>query len=139
MSYIDMAEQQAQARSQPTSASQWRKNRDKSMILPSDNVMQLRRVGLMDLIAVGKIPTTLSAMAAQVASKARIGELSTDELKEYANVVNLVTQACAVEPRVGPESSDDTLAFHEVDFVDKTAIFNWANGAANALRPFRRE
>lgn len=133
MSYVELSKNGKSV----TSIAEWRTNRKQLFDLPSNNRILLKRVGLMDLIAVARIPKTLSAMAAQVASKTRIGELGPDDLRQYAEVVNVVVQACAVEPKVGPEASDDTLALHEIDFVDKVAIFNWANGAANALRPFR--
>lgn len=102
--------------------------------------MKLKRVGLVDLIAGGRIPDTLSALAAQVVSKSNLKQLSVDDLKQYAEIVNQVVIASAEEPKVTKAAGgDNTLGIGEIDWVDRVQIFNWANGAANALRPFRPE
>ncbi len=122
-----------------TSVSEWRDGRFKEMTLPSGNVMKLKRVGLMDLIEQGGLPDTLSAMASELASKQQVRVLSVAELKQYADVVNLVVKAAAVEPKVADAPSAETLDVHEIDWVDRVQVYNWANGGTTLLRPFRPE
>jgi len=118
-----------------TNATNWQ--RDFEMTLPSGNVIRLKRVSLLDLIVAGSIPDTLSARAVEMVSQTQARKLDAAELRQYENVVNLVVKAAAVEPRVADRSGDETLAVTEIDFVDRVQIYNWANGAANSLRPFR--
>lgn len=118
-----------------TSAKDWKHNFE--LVLPSGNVIRLKRVSLVDLIVQGAIPDTLSARAVEMASQTQQKRLSADELRSYEGVVNLVVKAAAVEPRVSDRPGEDTIAVTDLDFVDRVQIFNWANGALNSLRPFR--
>lgn len=117
-----------------TNIKEWQKTAE--MTLPSGNVVQLKRVGLMDLIAQGNIPDTLSGLATEVATKDKLRSLSAEELAEYVNIINLVVKACAVSPKIADAATEDTLAVTDIDFVDRVEIFSWANGVANSLRPF---
>lgn len=124
----------------PTSITDWRNSRFKLFILPSsENVIKLKRVGLFDLVVQGGIPDTLSGMALEMVNKEKLKSLSAEQLKEYEQVINLVVKAAAVEPKVSEKATDQTLGVREIDWIDRVAIFDWANGAANQLRPFRPE
>lgn len=122
-----------------TSIEQWRESRLHEMTLPSGNVMKVKRLGLMDLISQGDIPDTLGPLAAELASKQQVRALSLEELKRYADIVNLVVKAAAEEPKVTDQPGPATLGAGEIEFVDRVEIYKWANGGATTLRPFRGE
>ena len=119
------------------SASEWKRTHE--MTLPSGNTGEFKRVALMDLIAQGGIPDTLSGLAAEISNKDKIAALTVEDLKKYVGVVNIVVKAAFVTPKVADVAGPDTLAVSEVDYVDRLEIFKWANGAATTLRPFRPE
>ena len=119
------------------SASEWKRTHE--MTLPSGNTGEFKRVALMDLIAQGGIPDTLSGLAAEISNKDKIAALTVEDLKKYVGVVNIVVKAAFVTPKVADVVGPDTLAVSEVDYVDRLEIFKWANGAATTLRPFRPE
>ncbi len=120
----------------PTSITDWRNSRFKLFILPSGNIIKLKRVALIDLIAQGEIPDTLSGLAANVVSKSNLSTLSVEDLKRYAEIVDIVVLAAAAEPKIARTGSDEALGIDEIPWVDKTQIFAWCNGLASALRPF---
>lgn len=123
----------------PTSVKEWLDSQFKEMTLPSGNVMTLKRVGLMDLIEAGDIPDTLSGLTAELASKQQVRSLTMEELKHYAEIVNLVVKAAAYEPKVADQPGEGTLGVRQIDFIDRVEIYKWANGGATTLRPFRAE
>ncbi len=137
----------------PTPAIEWRKNRSQLQILPSGNVMRLKQAGIFDLIELGSIPQTLSTEAAQMAGPGlNLKSISEADLRKYVQVVNLVVCACAEEPKVllrpvDNKGQPDMTAFppegslyiDELTFSDRKAIFEWGNGLASRLRPFRPE
>jgi hypothetical protein len=118
-----------------TNVKEWKKTEE--MILPSGNVVELRRVSLMDLIAQSSIPDTLSALAVEVTTAKAGPKLDANQLRQYEQVVNAVVKAAVVSPAITEQGGADSLAVREVDWVDRIQIFQWANGAATALRPFR--
>ncbi|MCG3208625.1 MAG: hypothetical protein FOGNACKC_02236 [Anaerolineae bacterium] len=117
-----------------TSVSDWQKTTE--MTLPSGNVINLRRVALLDLIAQGGVPDTLSGLAVELVAKSQV-KLDAGQLRQYEQIVNLVVRAAAVSPPVTDQGGPDSLAVRDIDWVDRVQIFNWTNGAATALRPFR--
>jgi hypothetical protein len=118
-----------------TILSEWKHTHE--MTLPSGNVVELKRVALMELIAQGGIPDTLSGLAAEVSTKERVQGLSFDDLKHYVGVINLVVKAAMVKPKAADYAGPDTLVVSDIDYVDRVEIFKWVNGAATTLRPFR--
>lgn len=122
----------------PTSIEDWKCNH--VMVLPSGNVIELRRVGLMDLIYQGGIPDTLTPLAIELATSDKITRgFKEEDLKNQLDIVNIVLKASAVNPRVADRHGEDSLGVDEVEYFDKVQIFNWANGVTTTLRPFRPE
>lgn len=119
----------------PTSVKDWKRTED--IELPSGNVARLKRVGLLDLIGQGGIPDTLSPLVTEVASKKTL-QLDFGSLQQYEALVNVVVKAAMVEPQVADEAGPETLAVRDIDWLDRQHIFQWANGAANELKPFRQ-
>lgn len=104
--------------------------------LPSGLVVRLRRVGMMDLAVAGGVPAPLAgALETMMAGKVTLVTLP--EFERYAGVVNLVVRAAVVEPEIGEEPGPNRLAVTELPMADRIAIFNWANGGATQLKPFR--
>lgn len=97
--------------------------------LPSGLTVKLRKVSVMDLARLGKIPTTLQPQFDKFAKKQQ-AQMSLADLKEFAPMVELVCGACIVEP------SDLDVA--ELPFTDQIAVFGWANEGANQLQTFRK-
>jgi len=124
-----------------TDVKAWRAGQVVAYELPSGNVARLKRVAVMDLVEQGDIPDTLSGMVADLVDET-LGKrktLSVEDLRRFAEVVNLVAKACFVEPPLGDEATEEQLAVAEVAFVDRAEVFRWANQPTRQLRPFRVE
>lgn len=113
----------------------WRNKRIETRVLPSGLEVKVRRVVLMDLAANGEIPETLDALV----QKATEGGFGIAEVQEFMPLVNVVVTACLIEPSLGEVADDEHVTLNEIPAADRIDIFMWANGAANALRPFRGE
>lgn len=109
------------------------------MQLPSGPWVKLKRASLVDLVERGDIPDTLSAQVSELmkTTDAANADMSLDDLKQYAEAVNLVCMACFVEPPLAPEGTETALGVKEIPFVDRVMVFQWANEATETLRPFR--
>lgn len=119
---------------------EWRKNRDEgeAFELPSGLVMRLRRVSLLDLAEQGEVPAPLVGMVEGLLKRDRV-ELDLEEFAQYGEVAGLVLRAAAVDPPVADDPGPGVLGVRELGMNDRLAVFNWANEAARALRPFRPE
>lgn len=97
-------------------------------VLPSGLDVILKKVSIVDLVAGGQIPQTLSVKLNGIMKG---GEVSVDltQMAEYAEMIDIVAKACIVQP-VGLEMA-------ELPFEDKLAIFNWANEGVSQLQSFR--
>lgn len=129
----------------PTPAKVWRQPREEGYVvtLPSGNIARLRPVALDVLILSGEIPDLLSPIAAKmlweetdVAEIANAAELATGTAK----LINHVCRAAMMEPvvaAVGEEPKDGEIALEDIDFQDKSIIFQLAIQPAEVLRKFR--
>lgn len=122
--------------SQDSKVGQW--NLTHEMTFPSNNVAEVKRVSLMDLIVNGGIPSQLSTLATELATAENM-KLTSEQLKEYEEVVNLVTKAAFVKPAVTDTGGGDSVAVRDIEWVDRVQLFNWGNGVTTLLRPFRPE
>jgi len=115
----------------------WREKRSatEELALPSGLTVKLRRFDLIDLVAEGQIPETLDALVRKATSEG----FGINEARQFAPLVNAVARACLVEPAIGEQSDDEHITLTEIPFSDRLEIFQWANGAANALQSFRPE
>ena len=121
---------------------EWRKLRKPELTLPSGLKLTLQKVGLMDLAAQGKIPAPLAGIVQKLIDGSTAGrkvELNLDELPDYARVIEVVVWAAVVDPPLADTRDDEHLGMDELTLEEKTEIFKWANGTANALVPFRPE
>jgi hypothetical protein len=124
-----------------TSLKAWRDDRTEGELLqlPSGNVGRFHRVHVLELVEQGKVPDTLTGLVAQMIGDNPKLRITMDDLQRYADVVNMVVIAAAVEPRVTPEPGEDSLGVREIDFSDRAAIFEWCHIPTRKLQPFRPE
>ena len=112
---------------------QWRATKPggEAFTLPSGLDVRLKKVALLDLVQSGQIPNDLRAPVGEILKRKTDQAVDITDLEKMGPVLDAVAQACIVEPA--------GLAASELGAADKQAIFNWANTAAAALKPFRPE
>lgn len=112
---------------------QWRAQQQggEEFTLPSGLEVRLKKVALIDLVHGGQIPGDLRTQVAEMTGRRTDQAVSLEDLEKYGPVLDLVAGACIVEP--------EELKATELPYADKDAIFRWANQAAQALKPFRRQ
>ena len=108
-----------------------RQQEGEAFTLPSGLDVRLKKVALLDLVHIGQIPSDLRAPVAEMLKRKPDQGIDLTDLEKMGPVLDVVARACIVEPA--------GLDVAELPSGDKQAIFNWANSAAAALRPFRRE
>ncbi|MBN2392174.1 MAG: hypothetical protein JXR84_15710 [Anaerolineae bacterium] len=106
--------------------------------LPSGLVVQMVRVGMIDLALRGDVPAPLVAAVNEVMAKG-ISNLTVENAAEYEGPINLVTKAAVVNPPVKDKADEHSLGVNELPMVDRLAIFRYCNRYGEQLRPFRRE
>lgn len=112
---------------------QWRARQQggEAFTLPSGLDVRLKKVALLDLVHIGQIPSDLRATVAEMLKRKPDQGIDLTDLEKMGPVLDVVAGVCIVEPA--------GLDVAELPSGDKQAIFNWANSAAAALRPFRPE
>jgi hypothetical protein len=142
-----------------TEAKDWKKSgktAPEDLPLPSGNVALVRRPGMQAFLTEGLIPNSLIApMMASLeekdpskqndALKTIADEMLTNAegINDMLSLVDAVTVACVVKPKVlaAPEDEEDRdpelLYVDEVDLDDKMFIFNFASGGTRDIERFR--
>ena len=112
---------------------QWRARQQEgeAHVLPSGLDVRLKKVALLDLVQGGQIPSDLRAPVSEVLKRKPDQGVDLGDLEKFGPVLDVVARACIVSPA--------GLDVAELPAADKQAIFNWANTAAAALKPFRPE
>lgn len=115
------------------SLEEWRKLRTEGedATLPSGLIVRLRRVGAMDLAERGDIPAPLQTQLEKVMSRQNVNKVTLKEFQEFSGIITLICDACIV----GPEG----LEAKELDYMDRLAIFQWANEVGGKLQTFRKQ
>lgn len=98
--------------------------------LPSGLTVALRKVDVMDLATSGAIPSSLSAAVTESLTTGKQITPSLADLPSMRTIFVAVAKAAVVEPA-------DLDVARELPFNDLFFIFNWCNGEAAALKPFR--
>lgn len=115
---------------------EWRATRQTTWTLPACGLeVTTRKVDLLTLAASGEIPETLNALAQRAADQG----FALKDMAEFMPLVDLTVRECLVTPAIGDEADDSHVLLKELPLADRMAIFNWANGVANSLAPFRAE
>jgi hypothetical protein len=125
-------------RSKRMNLAEYRAAQREELDLPSGLHVKVRKVKLIDLAVLGKIPETLTKDMMKMAE----GPVDVDiaDLPRVAGIFDAVAQAVLVEPAMvaTAEQCDDThMLAEEMELEDKIALFQWANTGAEGLRPFR--
>ncbi len=129
------------------------------LTLPSGLVIKVRSVDLVSLVISGKVPNSLlttvqnhlapldpAATDDQESAEAQVANLlkdmSSEELAEVFQVMDVMVMAMAMDPEVlpAPESErdrrDDMLYVDEVDGEDKLFLFQWTQEGINQVKRF---
>ena len=119
---------------------EWRANQLHNVVLPSGLAAVLKRVGIKELAAQGRVPETLLQLMSSKADQ-KDGKLKIDlsDLSAVAEAYSVIAMACLVEPPVGLEATDDVLSIEELPFEDKEWLFSWSNEEATDLSNFPDE
>lgn len=137
----------------PTPATAWKKSKGGGgpLSVPSGNVALVSPIGLQTLVASGKIPNSLMKFVNEALSTGKapsVDKLDLNDQKTLQDMMNFMDEivvSCVEEPRVyatPPEGSpreEDRLYVDEVDFEDKSFIFQFALGGTRDLEAFRAE
>lgn len=130
----------------PTSGRDWRKMNEATIttVLPySGMVVELGRAQLDQLLLAGKIPDVLTPIVSDLLwVSVGQGKRTQDEIeadKRFFELVNTVTTACLLNPRVVDNpTQDDELAIGDIDFADKLIIYKLATQPLAVLHRFRQ-
>lgn len=120
---------------------EWRSQRMHEVELPSGLTVTVRDVSITDLALTGRVPNTLmsafvDAADSQEAEKIA-GEAIQNNAKEFGTLLDVMTEACLVEPRISRDPSDETITLSEIPTDDKLFLFNYMNRDVQAVRSFR--
>jgi hypothetical protein len=120
---------------------EWRKkqNHGEIVTLPSGLEVTLRKASIMDLAERGQIPAPLAGTVNEMMRGGGKRTYTLSDFAEFSGIINVVAGACIVDPPVAEVGDDSHLALTELPIEDRLQIFNWANGEANHLIPFRKE
>jgi hypothetical protein len=117
----------------------WRAQRRTTLTLPSGLEVDVRRVTAEDVASQSGLPTPLVAQVLALTNRPDALASPTDAAERFiasATAINIVVTAALVSPAIGAVEDDDHILLDEIPFVDKIAIFEWAQGGAAALAPF---
>lgn len=136
----------------PTSATQWREMREKGVLvtLPSGNVARLRPVGIFELVKRGRIPDSLTGVAADTVAQ---GRPSTEQVKNTlgatVELLHVVCEAAFLDPKViipeGDTEPDEdalgenTITVFHLSMEDMLFVLDFTSAPTRALEPFRQE
>ncbi len=119
-------------------AKEWRAARDQELTLPSGLGVIVKKASLMQLAIQGQIPTPLVGIVEEFLNNKEF-KLKLSDVPSFGSMVHAVVKACLVSPAIADTADDNHITLDELSYEDCMAIFNWANGDATALAPFREE
>jgi hypothetical protein len=99
--------------------------------------LTLRKIGLEDLLFSGQIPDSLSGLVNGMLTGNQQTMVEAQNLGKLGQLFDHVMLACVVEPPLAEVGDELHLGVDEIPFAVKEATFQWVNGEALALDPFR--
>jgi len=136
---FDKRIQQSQADTRKMLA-EWRSNNYQEVELPlSGRILQVRDIGVIDLVVEGKIPNTMMDLVQQLSDgKMNETQMMKEHSAEFGALIDIVFVHAVVYPPVAAEPDDDHISPKEFVYGDKLALFTWVNREAQIVRPFRQ-
>jgi hypothetical protein len=118
---------------------EWRSNNFQEVELPlSGRRLQVRDIGVIDLVVEGKIPNTMMDLVQQLTeNKISEAEMMKEHSAEFGALIDLVFMHSVVYPPVAEEPDDEHISPKDFVYGDKMALFSWVNREAQIVRPFR--
>lgn len=116
---------------QITHASEWKQG--EVVQLPSGKVARLKKPDVLSLITVdGKIPDALGPVLLGASKGQEItAEFTIESLSGLIPLLDKITKACFIEPRVVDNPGPDELGTDDISTADKMWLFqSWAFGGA---------
>jgi hypothetical protein len=138
----------AKSKMKVTAIEQWRSLRENGYMveLPSGNVARLRPVSLAEMVKNGRIPDTLTPIAAEVMAD---GQPSKETILKITNEVtdflHLVTAASFLEPRVvilkdyDEVPPEGAISIYDVSLEDQSYVLALTGAPTRALESFRQK
>jgi len=101
--------------------------------------LQLRKIGIEDLVFSGSIPDSLSGLVDQMLNGGMDSAalLKPSNMTQMGELFDAVLSVCVQWPPLAKVGDDEHLGLDEIPFPVKEAIFGWVNGDALALEKFR--
>lgn len=145
-----------------TTAQAWKKDAQGTPLdVPSGHTALVRPVGMQVFLQKGMIPNSLMPIIRESMKSGKPADMAMEEINEeqisdMMALFDAVTCYVVVEPKVTPtpmrddgngglepvpieDRAPDMLYADEVDFEDKSFIFQWVVGGTRDLEQFRRE
>lgn len=123
---------------------EWRSARTHELELPSGLTATVRDVDITDLALTGRIPNSLMDVfvsAAEQTSEADAEKMAGDAIAknaaDFGRMLDAVTRAAFVSPRIGDVADDETVTVDEIPMGDKLFLFNHLNREVARVRSFR--
>ena len=123
---------------------EWRSARTHELELPSGLTATVRDVDITDLALTGRIPNSLMDVfvsAAEQKSEADAEKMAGDAIAknaaDFGRMLDAVTRAAFVSPRIGDVADDETVTVDEIPMGDKLFLFNHLNREVARVRSFR--
>ena len=97
-----------------------------ALALPSGATILAARPSSLEWILAGRVPQRLlsAALAAEGSAAGAPGELSREDVLEFARFATDLVRASVVEPAIGDGA--DEIRFDDIPIEDRTFIFEWA-------------
>ena len=126
----------------PTSGTEWREAASVVLRLPSGRVARVRAVGPDVVLRHGNLPDSLTALVAQIMDGEEVqpDPQTLDELRGFAEFLDIVCQCAMVDPRVVAEpTKDNEIGFDDLDWPDKVFLMGMVGASTRSLENFREE
>jgi hypothetical protein len=137
---LKQMEQSQQAKGK--TLAEWRAQRVHDVDLPSGLTVTVRDVSITDLALTGRVPNTLMSAFVEASeagdAEKLAGEAIQKNAKDFGMLLDVMAEACMVEPRIADKPGEDCITLAEMPTEDKVFLFNFMNrDATQAVRSFR--
>jgi len=154
-----MATSTRKPKSTPKQKSTWKRKKGEDLTLPSGNVALVKRPGMESFLTEGIIPDSLMPLVNEAIATGRgmppekMAEVAKDPkvVLDMMDAMDRILTKVVVEPKVlwhkdsegnvipEDDRDDEYIYTDDVDFEDKSFIFNYAVGGTRDLERFRQE